>query len=135
MPVDWHADWNGSRTWIGCVNLQDGMDGEVSMSNTTNKCELCGNDCEATKHHLIPQAQSRHKNKYLKTDEGNYLWVCTECHSQIHALFSNYELKTLYNTKEALLSEPRMHKFVEWRRKHPDFKGSSKMAKERRPKR
>jgi hypothetical protein len=44
-------------------------------------------------------------------------------------------LKTLYNTKEALLDEPRMHKFVEWRRKHPDFKGSSKMAKERRPKR
>jgi hypothetical protein len=34
-----------------------------------------------------------------------------------------------------LLDEPRMHKFVEWRRKHPDFKGSSKMAKERRPKR
>ena len=102
---------------------------------TGKKCELCGNECKLTVHHLIPQAQSRHKNKYLKTDEGNFLWICTECHSQIHALFSNYELKTIYNTKEALLSEPRMHKFVEWRRKHPEFKGSSKMAKERRPKR
>ena len=102
---------------------------------TDKKCELCGCETGITKHHLIPQAQSRHKNKYLKTDEGNFLWICTECHSQIHALFSNYELKTLYNTKEALLDEPRMRKFVEWRRKHPDFKGSSKMAKERRPKR
>ena len=105
------------------------------MITEETKCELCGCETGITKHHLIPQAQSRHKNKYLKTDEGNFIWVCTECHSQIHALFSNYELKTLYNTKEALLAEPRMHKFVEWRRKHPDFKGSSKMAKERRPKR
>lgn len=98
------------------------------------KCEICGLECDVTKHHLVPQSQSRHKNKYLKTDEGNFLWVCTECHSQIHALFTNYELKTLYNTKEALLDEPRMRKFVEWRRKHPDFKGSSKMSNKRKGK-
>ena len=105
------------------------------MDEKDGICELCGNECEPTKHHLIPQQQSRHKNKYLRTDEGNFLWVCTECHSQIHALFSNYELKTLYNTKELLLANPEFSKFVEWRKKHPDFKGSSKMKKERRPKR
>lgn len=105
------------------------------MGKEPDRCEICGAQCKLTVHHLIPQQVSRHKNKYLKTDEGNFLWVCTECHSQIHALFSNQELKELYNTKELLLAEPRFHKFVEWRRKHPDFKGSSKMAKERRPKR
>ena len=105
------------------------------MGNKTDKCEICGVECNTTKHHLIPQVVSRHKNKYLKTDEGNFLWVCVECHSQIHALFSNQELKELYDTKEKLLAEPRFHKFVEWRKKHPEFKGSSKMAKERRPKR
>ena len=102
---------------------------------TGKKCEICGYEGNLTVHHLIPQQQSRHKNKYLKTDEGNFLWICEECHSQIHALFSNYELKTLYPTKELLLSEPRFAKFVEWRKKHLDFKGSSKMAKERRTKR
>ena len=98
------------------------------------KCEICGLECDVTKHHLVPQSQSRHKNKYLKTDEGNFLWVCTECHSQIHALFTNYELKTLYNTKELLLAEPRFRKFVEWRMKHPEFKGSSKMSNKRKGK-
>ena len=98
------------------------------------KCEICGHEGDITKHHLVPQQQSRHKNKYLKTDEGNYLWVCTECHSQIHALFTNYELKTLYPTKELLLAEPRFAKFVEWRKKHPDFKGSSKMSNKRKGK-
>ena len=105
------------------------------MGKEPDRCEICGLECDVTKHHLVPQSQSRHKNEYLKTDEGNFLWVCTECHSQIHALFSNQELKTLYNTKELLLAEPRFRKFVEWRIKHPDFKGSSKMTKERRPKR
>ena len=104
------------------------------MDEKNSKCEICGCECNPTKHHLVPQQQSRHKNKYLKTDEGNYLWVCTECHSQIHALFSNYELKTLYNTKELLLAEPRFAKFVEWRKKHPDFKGSSKMSNKRKGK-
>ncbi len=105
------------------------------MGDKTDKCEICGVECNTSKHHLIPQVVSRHKNKYLKTDEGNFLWVCVECHSQIHALFSNQELKELYDTKEKLLAEPRFRKFVEWRKKHPEFKGSSKMAKERRPKR
>ena len=105
------------------------------MGDKTDRCEICGKVGEVTLHHLIPVSQSRHKNKYLKTDEGNFLWVCVECHSQIHALFSNQELKELYDTKEKLLAEPRFRKFVEWRKKHPEFKGSSKMAKERRPKR
>lgn len=101
---------------------------------TGKKCEICGCECKPTVHHLVPQQQSRHKNKYLKTDEGNFLWICEECHSQIHALFSNYELKTLYSTKEALLAEPRFKKFVEWRKKHLDFKGSSKMSNKRKGK-
>ena len=103
--------------------------------NEPDKCELCGSDRNITKHHLIPQSQSRHKNKYLKTDEGNFLFVCEECHSQIHALFSNFELKNFYNTKEKLLEEQRMKKFVEWKIKHPDFNGSSKMSKERKNRR
>ena len=98
----------------------------------TETCELCGIECEPTKHHLVPQHLSRHKNKYLKTDESNFLWVCRECHSQIHAMFTNHELKELYSTKDALLGNDRFRAFVEWRKKHPNFSGSSKMAKSKR---
>ena len=85
--------------------------------NTIRRCEICGCECNPTLHHLIPQQVSRHKNKYLKTDEGNFLWICEECHSQIHALFSNQELKDRLNTKELLLADPKFHKYVEWKKK------------------
>lgn len=102
------------------------------MSQKTDKCELCGFGGKLTIHHLIPQNVSRHKNKYLKREESNFLYVCEECHSQIHALFTNHELKELYNTKDKLLSEPKFRKYVEWRMKHLDFKGSSKMSNRRK---
>lgn len=105
------------------------------MGKEPDRCEICGIPAPLTKHHLVPVNVSRHKNKYLRTEESNFIWICEECHSQIHALFSNQELKEKYNTKELLMNEPRFRKFVEWRMKHPDFKGSSKMKKERRPKR
>ena len=46
--------------------------------------------------------------------------------------FTNHELKELYNTKDKLLSEPKFRKYVEWRMKHLDFKGSSKMSNRRK---
>ena len=101
---------------------------------TGKKCEICGCSCKPTLHQMIPQQVSRHKNKYLKMDEGNFLWICEECHSQIHALFSNQELKDRLSTKELLLADPKFHKYVEWKKKHPDFKGSSKMSNKRKGK-
>lgn len=103
----------------------------------TGKCELCGVETDLTKHHLVPQSVSR-SGKYpksLKTDEGNFLMVCNECHGQIHALFSNQQLRDLYYTKELLLGSDGFGKFVMWRRKHPEFTGSSKMASGRRGRR
>lgn len=99
------------------------------------KCELCGLDTHRlTKHHLVPQNVSRTRKhpKSLKNDEGNFLWVCEECHSRIHSEFSNQELRDLYSTKEGLMSSEQIQKYVEWRRKHPNFSGSSKMSDRRR---
>ena len=83
------------------------------MATEETKCEICGCECKPTLHHLVPQQVSRHKNKFLKTDEGNFLWICEECHSQIHALYSNQELKDRLFTKELLLADPKFHKYVE----------------------
>lgn len=93
-------------------------------------CELCGLECPLTVHHLVPKRVSRSAkySKKLKTDESNFLMVCNECHSQIHALYTEQELRDLYSTKEALANAEKLKKFIEWRKKHPDFKGSSKMS-------
>ena len=100
----------------------------------TGKCELCGIETNLTLHHLVPRVKC-HSAKYdnkLKNDESNHIMICNECHSQIHAMFSENELRDFYNTKEKLLENENFNKFVKWRIKHPDFKGSSKMSNRRR---
>ena len=101
------------------------------------KCEICGLECNLTKHHLIPQrvCRSTKYSKKLKVDEGNFLWICEACHSKIHSMFSEQELRDYYFTKDALMSNESFAKFVKWRQKHPDFKGSSKMSNDRKMRR
>ncbi len=75
-------------------------------------CELCDRDVEIrTKHHLIP--------KQKKTD-GKYAWFCIPCSKQVHALFTNKELKKYYNTVSKLKAHPKVQKWIEWvRKKNP----------------
>jgi hypothetical protein len=98
------------------------------------ECELCGMVCKLQKHHLIPQRVSRSAkySKSLKTDESNFLWICNECHGQIHALYSEHELRDLYFTKELLCEAEDLKRFIMWKIKHPKFKGSSKMSNKRK---
>ena len=98
----------------------------------SNCCELCGLECELTKHHLIPQSRIRNKYKDIKEDPSNLLWICRSCHDQIHAMFDNTELRDLYNTKESLLNNDKFNKYVKWKIKHPDFQGHAKMSNRRR---
>ena len=96
------------------------------------KCELCGVECECTKHHLIPVSRTRDKYKDIRDDDSNLIWICRQCHDQIHAVFDNTQLRDLYNTKEKLMISEEMKKYVAWKMKHPDFKGHSKMSNERK---
>jgi hypothetical protein len=104
------------------------------MKKISEVCETCGFLLPLQKHHLIPQHVSRSTkyNKALKKDETNFLWICNECHRQIHALYSDQELRDLYSTKELLMAAPEFAKFIVWRKKHPEFKGSSKMSNRRK---
>lgn len=84
-------------------------------------CELCEREIELTKHHLIPRTTHKkaYVTKHFSKDEcnQNVLWVCRDCHNQIHASISEPELAKHYYTKELLLEEPSIKKFVEWVRK------------------
>ena len=95
-------------------------------------CQICGLECELTKHHLVPQVKCKNKYKEIKNDDSNIIWICRQCHDAIHANFSESELKYSYSTLESLLESDQIKSFASWRRKHPDFKGSAKMSNARK---
>ena len=45
------------------------------------------------------------------------LWLCRLCHRQIHRFYSEDELGRRLNSREALLAEPQLARFVAWARK------------------
>jgi 5-methylcytosine-specific restriction endonuclease McrA len=76
-------------------------------------CPLCERpipDGHLDKHHLIPRVKGGKETEALHT----------ACHRQIHAVLSNRELETRYNTVEALLTQPDILKFVTWIKTKPN---------------
>ena len=82
------------------------------------RCGLCGRAAPLTRHHLIPRMRhrARHIRREYDRDElhGRLLWVCRACHDHIHAVLSEKELASDYNTRAALLAHPEIGKFVRW---------------------
>lgn len=82
-------------------------------------CELCGREgVVLTRHHLIPRRTHRLKRIRRAFDraerEGAILHVCRPCHKQIHVLFDEKSLARDYRSREALLADPEMARFVAW---------------------
>ncbi|MBE6071436.1 MAG: HNH endonuclease [Clostridium butyricum] len=76
-------------------------------------CELCNRNVSIiTKHHLIPKQKG---GKNYKT-----IHLCTTCHKQIHALFTNRELATLYNSIDSLKNNDKIIKFLNFIKKFPN---------------
>lgn len=77
-------------------------------------CQLCDRDVpQLTAHHLVPRQTVKRK----QSDPGPTIDICSACHRQIHALYSNLELARNFNTIDKLKSEPKMSKFLNWVRK------------------
>lgn len=96
---------------------------EATRSERKNgPCELCGAPGKVlTFHHLIPKMNHRKKRfqkQYSKSEmQTRGLYICKPCHSGIHDYFTEKELGTTYNTKEALLAHEGFARHVEWARK------------------
>ncbi len=72
-------------------------------------CALCQRDLEhLTQHHLTP------RSKLQAGETTPTICICSACHRQIHALFSNTELHDELNTLERLRDEPKMRRFLRW---------------------
>ncbi|MEL6438442.1 MAG: hypothetical protein AAFQ80_04165 [Cyanobacteria bacterium J06621_8] len=77
-------------------------------------CQLCDRHVsQLTRHHLIPRQTVKRKQAV----SGPTIEICSPCHRQIHALYSNLELARQLNTLEKLKSEPKMIKFLGWIKK------------------
>jgi hypothetical protein len=89
-------------------------------------CPLCDRpipESQQDEHHLVPRLKGGKETQLLHRI----------CHRQIHALFSEVELATRYNTVEALLEHPEIRKFVAWVKKRPnDYLGATKLSDRRR---
>jgi len=71
------------------------------------ECAICERSVETTRHHLTPQNRK----------ESPVARICDPCHRQIHAVFTNHELKQRFNTVADLKESEEMQKFASWIRK------------------
>lgn len=99
------------------------MPGTTRLPPQPAACELCGRAAPLTRHHLIPKAL--HDKPYIRKRYARNeritatLWVCRPCHDQIHKVFGEKELALTYNSREALLADPRIRTFVDWLSRKP----------------
>ncbi len=98
------------------------------MENLNLKqCELCKLEVQhLCKHHLVPQQKSKGMDKELRHATID---CCRPCSKQVHALFTNSEMKRQFYTLEKLKDDPKVQAWIVWRRKHPnveDIKYSGK---------
>ena len=95
--------------------------------DTHDLCGLCGRPLvpgpSINRHHLVPKT-------YGGTETA---WMHAICHSKIHSVFSERELRDHYNTFDALLGHEEIQKFVRWvRRREPTFRARNHTHSRRR---
>ncbi len=72
-------------------------------------CELCKRNVSfVTKHHLIPLEKG---GKKLDTD---IIQLCQTCHSAIHALFTNRELASRFNSLDRIKNDLKIKKYLKF---------------------
>ena len=71
------------------------------------ECVLCrrrGPDLPTERHHLRPERRA----------ESPVVEVCSPCHDQLHALFTNEELREQFDSAAALREADRMAEYLSW---------------------
>ncbi len=84
-------------------------------NSQTPTCPLCLRpipaDVPQSLHHLIPK---------LKGGKGGPVVLLHHiCHREVHRTFTEAELARQYNTPEAIRTDPRMARFLDWVAKRP----------------
>lgn len=76
-------------------------------------CPLCNRNSKyANEHHFVPKSKGGKDTTQ----------ICVPCHNTIHDIFSNNELRDVYNTPESLKTNERFVKYLKWiSNKPPEF--------------
>ena len=89
-------------------------------------CPLCNRDIELTQHHVVP--------KELGGKET--IGICADCHSAIHARYTNKDLREIFFTLKLLMADPDLQRAYKFLSKQASLKRfRNKQAKRRRRKR
>ena len=82
------------------------------------ECELCRRESASySKHHLVPRAQGGGYGLTAK--------LCSMCHRQLHALFSEATLARELGTMEQIIANPQFARYLKWARRqrgHTNFR-------------
>ncbi|MFD1017794.1 HNH endonuclease [Thalassobacillus hwangdonensis] len=94
--------------------------------NDGNTCDLCmRSPITTTVHHLVPKQHGG--------ADGPVADLCSACHRQVHALFTNQELAAFYHTVERLRDHPDMYKYLKWVKKQdPEKRITTRKANRRK---
>ncbi len=99
---------------IGSTNQQDSR---ADVGDGAG-CELCRRESASySKHHLVPRVQG---GRYGPTAK-----LCSTCHRQLHALFSEATLARELGTMEQILANPQFALYLQWARRqrgHTNFR-------------
>jgi hypothetical protein len=90
-------------------------------------CSLCGRPftrAQLTKHHCLPKEKGG-------TQEDVELF-CSQCHSMVHATYTNRTLAAAYPTIAQLRRAPEMQAFIRWVRKQPPSRRTRNKPRKRR---
>ncbi len=93
----------------------------MQVRATSGPCALCARERPLTFHHLIPR--TNHRNKWFRKNfdvmdmRTRGLLLCRDCHRKVHQTHDEKTLGRCFNTREALLSDAEIRKFVAWVRK------------------
>ena len=98
-----------------------------AIPSTLGPCPLCGRAMlpgpSVNTHHVIPKSKKGRDTVKLHT----------VCHSKIHSVFTENELRDHYHTMERLRAHPAIASFIAWvQRKAPTYKGRNQATAERR---
>jgi hypothetical protein len=90
-------------------------------------CPLCGRPLipgpSVDAHHLVPRSQGGRATVTMHR----------VCHSKIHSLFTEQELRDSYDTLDKLRQHPEIAKFIRFvRKKDPEYRGRNATSRRKR---
>lgn len=87
-------------------------------------CERLFGRGDLTKHHCLPRQKGG--------DQDDVELLCGQCHSMVHATYTNATLAALYPTVAKLREAPELVKYLKWVRKQPPSRRKRNRSRKRK---